>query len=142
MVGGVTGVIAINLLQYSVAIGFAGIASAVFNTDIVFLSSLAYFILNEPLSILQVVGIMVTTLGAVTLSFNEELLEKCGCRQKTTKIDFEEEEEDKITEVRTEEVTNSFGGGVKDINLTESNMTASMTASSVLLSRSQNNNNK
>ena len=84
MVGGVTGVIAINLLQYSVAIGVAGIASAVFNTDIVFLSSLAYFILNEPLSIMQVVGIIVTTFGAVTLSFNEELLEKCGCRKKKT----------------------------------------------------------
>ena len=46
MIGGLTGVIAINLLQYSVVIGVAGVALSLFNTNAAFFAGLCYFLLG------------------------------------------------------------------------------------------------
>ena len=80
MLGGLSGVIAVSLLQYSVSIGIAGIVSSIFNTNVAFFTALCFFFLNQPLSMWQVFGIAVTTLGAVFLSINDDVF-KCCCRR-------------------------------------------------------------
>ena len=51
MLGGLTGVISISLLQYSVSIGIAGIASSVFNTNVVFFTGLCFLFLDQALTV-------------------------------------------------------------------------------------------
>ena len=79
MLGGLSGVIAVNLLQYSVAIGTAGIASSIFNTNVAFFTALCFFFLGQALSSWQIGGIAITTVGAVFLSINDDVLKWFRC---------------------------------------------------------------
>ena len=46
MLSGVTGVVAISILQYSVSIGIAGIASSIYNTNVVYFTALCFLFLD------------------------------------------------------------------------------------------------
>lgn len=72
MLGGLAGVASISLLQYSLSIGSAGTVSSIFNTNGAIFTIMCFFLLDQPLSMLQVVGLAVTILGAVFLSFNDD----------------------------------------------------------------------
>ena len=50
MIGGLSGVIAVSLLQYSVSIGIAGIVSSIFNTNVAYLTALCYLFLGQALT--------------------------------------------------------------------------------------------
>ena len=72
MLGGLTGVIAITLLQYSISIGYTGTVSSIFNTNGAIFTTMCYFFLDQALSMLKVVGLTVTIAGAVFLSFSDD----------------------------------------------------------------------
>lgn len=72
LLAGLTGVVAVGLLQYSISIGIAGIVSSIFNTNVAFFTALCFFFLNQALSTWQIIGIVITLLGAIFLSFNDD----------------------------------------------------------------------
>lgn len=77
MAGGVCGVTAISLFQYSISQGSAGIASAIFNTNSAFFTALCFFLLDQALSNWQITGIVITLLGACFMSINDEVFPCC-----------------------------------------------------------------
>ena len=77
MLSGVTGVVAISILQYSVSIGIAGIASSIYNTNVVYFTALCFLFLDQSLTVEQVIGIAVTLVGAVFCSINDDLFKCC-----------------------------------------------------------------
>ena len=81
MLGGLSGVIAVSLLQYSVSIGIAGIVSSIFNTNVAYLTAMCFLLLGQSLTYWQVLGIAVTLIGAAFLSINDDLFRTCcrGC---------------------------------------------------------------
>lgn len=51
LLAGITGVVAIGLLQYSISIGIMGVVTAIYNTNAAWFTLLCFFFLKEALSI-------------------------------------------------------------------------------------------
>ena len=50
LLGGLTGFLAIGLLQYTISIGIAGVVCSIFNTQVAYFTALCFFFLDQDVS--------------------------------------------------------------------------------------------
>ena len=77
-------VLSIGLVQYTMSVGVGAVVSSIFTLNPAILVSLAYIFLDQKLSVMQVVGILISVLGALCLSIKDDLFCKVArcCKRK------------------------------------------------------------
>lgn len=66
----------IVLANIGAGIGIAGISNSIIQSSIVIVTTFNYFIFNQPLSLLQVLGIVLTFFGCILLAFEDKIIGK------------------------------------------------------------------
>lgn len=66
----------IVLANIGAGIGIAGISNSIIQSSIVIVATFNYFIFNQPLSLLQVLGIVLTFFGCILLAFEDKIIGK------------------------------------------------------------------
>jgi drug/metabolite transporter (DMT)-like permease len=67
---------AIVLANIAAGIGIAGISNSIIHTSLVIVTTINYFVFNQALSLLQVLGILLTVVGGILLAFEDQIVEK------------------------------------------------------------------
>ena len=77
-------VLSIGLVQYAMSVGVGAVVGSIFTINPAILVSLAYIFLDQELSSMQVVGILISVLGALCLSMKDNIFSKTGkcCKRK------------------------------------------------------------
>ena len=76
LLSGLISGIGIVLINYSIAVGIAGPASAMANLAAVFQTILAYSILGQVLNAMQIIGLIVGLVGALVLALGMDIINK------------------------------------------------------------------
>jgi uncharacterized membrane protein YbhN (UPF0104 family) len=64
------------LANIAAGIGIAGISNSIIHCSLVIVTTFNYFVFNQALSLLQVLGIVLTVLGGVLLAFESQIVAK------------------------------------------------------------------
>ena len=80
--------ISIVLANIAAGIGIAGISNSIIHCSLVIVTTFNYFVFNQTLSLLQVLGIFLTFLGGVLLAFEDQIVAKAthGRRKRGAKL--------------------------------------------------------
>jgi uncharacterized membrane protein len=67
---------AIVLANIAAGIGIAGISNSIIHCSLVIVTTFNYFVFNQALSLLQVLGILLTVIGGILLAFEDQIVAK------------------------------------------------------------------
>jgi drug/metabolite transporter (DMT)-like permease len=76
----------IVLANIGAGIGIAGISNSIIHSSIVIVTTFNYFIFNQPLSLLQVLGISLTFFGCILLAFEDKIIGRRAKKSGSGKI--------------------------------------------------------
>ena len=80
--------ISIVLANIAAGIGIAGVSNSIIHCSLVIVTTFNYFIFNQAVSLLQVLGILLTFFGGILLAFEDQIVAKAthGRRKRGAKL--------------------------------------------------------
>ena len=98
-IGSVVGILFIYsrlMIAAGVVEGFGGPAQAVMSTNSVYMTLLTVFVDNQPLSILELMGLISGLLGSFVIAMGDSFVKRFKKESSITKVDIEQKEEVEI----------------------------------------------